>query len=161
MAIQVSLDTQSGIGCGVPNQIYNDLVTHQWFASPVFCNMTKHAMPGRTATISSTDILEMQLNKPINVCPSTEGGKNWQAMTYNQPAGLLIVSLSQSCMDFTAREVDFSGNGRGNPSGDVCTRVSDHLRRGREAVHRSDDRTRRWQPARCAGGDRPGLTAMN
>jgi alcohol dehydrogenase (cytochrome c) len=61
-----------------------------------------------------TDILEMQLNKPINVCPSTEGGKNWQAMSYHQPTGLIVVPLSQSCMEFTAREVDFSGRGGGN-----------------------------------------------
>jgi alcohol dehydrogenase (cytochrome c) len=61
-----------------------------------------------------TDILEMQLNKPINVCPSTEGGKNWQAMSYHQPSGVIIAPLSQSCMDFTAREVDFSGNGGGS-----------------------------------------------
>jgi alcohol dehydrogenase (cytochrome c) len=61
-----------------------------------------------------TDLLEMQLNKPVNVCPSTEGGKNWQAISYNQPTGLLIVPLSQSCMDFTAREVDFSGRGGGS-----------------------------------------------
>ena len=60
-----------------------------------------------------SDILEMEINKPINVCPSTEGGKNWQAMSYNQPTGLIIAPLSQSCMDFTAREVDFSGNGGG------------------------------------------------
>src|ERR1700693_4149833 len=59
------------------------------------------------------DILEMQLNKPINVCPSTEGGKNWQAMSYNPPTGLIIAPLSQSCMDVTAREVDFSGRGAG------------------------------------------------
>jgi len=59
------------------------------------------------------DILEMQLNKPSNVCPSTEGGKNWQAMSYYQPGRLLIAPLSQSCMEFTAREVDFSGNGGG------------------------------------------------
>jgi alcohol dehydrogenase (cytochrome c) len=60
-----------------------------------------------------TDLLEMQLNKPVNVCPSTEGGKNWQAMSYNPPTGLIIAPLSQSCMDFTAREVDFSGRGGG------------------------------------------------
>jgi PQQ-dependent dehydrogenase (methanol/ethanol family) len=60
------------------------------------------------------DILEMQLNKPINVCPSTEGGKNWQGMSYNQPTGVIIAPLSQSCMDFTAREVDFNGNGGGS-----------------------------------------------
>ena len=60
------------------------------------------------------DILEMQIGKPINVCPSTEGGKNWQAMSYNQPTGLLIVPLSQSCMDFTAREVAFKEGGGGS-----------------------------------------------
>ena len=61
-----------------------------------------------------SDLLEMQFNKPVNVCPSTEGGKNWQGMSYNQPTGLIIAPLSQSCMDFTAREVDFSGNGAGS-----------------------------------------------
>jgi len=60
-----------------------------------------------------TDILEMQLDKPINICPSTEGGKNWQAMSYNQPTGVIIAPLSQSCMDFTARAVDFAGRGAG------------------------------------------------
>src|SRR5579872_6916317 len=60
------------------------------------------------------DLLEMQLNKPINVCPSTEGGKNWQGMSYHPPTGLIIAPLSQSCMDFTAREIDFNGNGGGN-----------------------------------------------
>ena len=59
------------------------------------------------------DILEMVFNKPINVCPSTEGGKNWQAMSYNQPTGLLIAPLSQSCMEFTAREVDATAGGSG------------------------------------------------
>jgi alcohol dehydrogenase (cytochrome c) len=57
------------------------------------------------------DILNMQMDKPIRVCPSTEGGHNWQAMSYNQPTGLLIIPLSQSCMDFTAREVVEGGNG--------------------------------------------------
>ena len=50
------------------------------------------------------EILEMQIGKPIFICPSTAGGKNWQAMSYYPPAGLLIAPLSQSCMDFTARE---------------------------------------------------------
>ena len=58
-----------------------------------------------------TGILEMQLDKPINICPSTEGGKNWQAMSYHQPSGVLIVPLSQSCMEFTAHEMDLEGNG--------------------------------------------------
>ena len=37
-----------------------------------------------------TDLLEMQLEKPVNVCPSTEGGHNWQAMSYQPTQGLLI-----------------------------------------------------------------------
>ncbi|MGD1098275.1 MAG: PQQ-binding-like beta-propeller repeat protein [Bryobacteraceae bacterium] len=61
-----------------------------------------------------TDLTEMQIDKPVNVCPSTEGGHNWQAMSYNQPNGLIIAPLSQSCMDFTARQVDLSGAGGGN-----------------------------------------------
>lgn len=59
------------------------------------------------------DLLEMQLNKPVNVCPSTEGGKNWQAMSYHQPTQKLIIPLSQSCMDFTALEVDPTTGGAG------------------------------------------------
>ncbi len=60
------------------------------------------------------DLREMQFGKPVNVCPSTEGGKNWQAMSYHPPTQRLIVPLSQSCMDFTALEVDFAeGSGGG------------------------------------------------
>ena len=64
-----------------------------------------------------TDILEMQMNKPINICPSTEGGKNWQGMSYYQPGQMLIVPLSQSCMDFTAKQVDFSSPSGGGSGG--------------------------------------------
>ena len=60
------------------------------------------------------DILEMQLNKPVFICPSTAGGKNWHAMSYHQGSGLIIAPLSQSCMDFTAREVAFEENGGGS-----------------------------------------------
>lgn len=60
------------------------------------------------------DLLEMQLNQPVNVCPSTEGGKNWQAMSYHQPTQKLIIPLSQSCMEFTALEVDATLGGGGS-----------------------------------------------
>jgi alcohol dehydrogenase (cytochrome c) len=60
------------------------------------------------------DLLEMQLNKPVNVCPSTEGGKNWQAISYHQPTQKLIIPLSQSCMEFTALEVDQTLGGGGS-----------------------------------------------
>jgi alcohol dehydrogenase (cytochrome c) len=60
------------------------------------------------------DIYEMTIDKPMFICPSTEGGKNWQAMSYHAPSGLLIAPLSQSCMDFTAREVAQKEGGGGS-----------------------------------------------
>jgi len=57
------------------------------------------------------DILEMQFDQTLNVCPSTAGGKNWGAMSYHQPTGVLVVPLSQSCMDFTVRKTEQGGNG--------------------------------------------------
>jgi len=93
-----------------------DRRTGQYLGSKEMVKQTvwEHIDPKTGTPSYRPDILEMQLNKPINVCPSTEGGKNWQAMSYNQPTGLIIAPLSQSCMDFTAREVDFTGNGGGN-----------------------------------------------
>jgi alcohol dehydrogenase (cytochrome c) len=76
------------------------------------------------------DIYEMRLDKPIFICPSTEGGKNWQAMSYNAPAGLLIVPLSQSCMDFTARDIALKEGGGGS-GGD---RVFKHMPGSNENV---------------------------
>ena len=60
------------------------------------------------------DILEMQVGKPIFICPSTAGGHNWHAMSYNAPAGVIIAPLSQSCMDFTARDIAQVENGGGS-----------------------------------------------
>ncbi|HWY47264.1 MAG TPA: PQQ-binding-like beta-propeller repeat protein [Bryobacteraceae bacterium] len=92
-----------------------DRRTGQYLGSKEMVKQTvwDHIDPKTGTPRYRTDILEMQINKPINVCPSTEGGKNWQAMSYNPPTGLIIAPLSQSCMDFTAREVDFSGRGGG------------------------------------------------
>ena len=57
------------------------------------------------------DLVEMKYDQTVNVCPSTQGGKNWGAMSYNQPTELLIVPLGQSCMDFFVRETKSGGNG--------------------------------------------------
>jgi alcohol dehydrogenase (cytochrome c) len=51
------------------------------------------------------DIIEGKVNEWIQACPSTEGGHNWQAMSYNQPTGLLIIPLSQSCMEMQGRDI--------------------------------------------------------
>ncbi len=50
-------------------------------------------------------------------CPSTEGGHNWQAMSYHQPTGELIIPLSQSCMEMSGRVVEFK-DGSGGTAAD-------------------------------------------
>ena len=61
-----------------------------------------------------SDILEQKIGEWLKVCPSTEGGHNWQAMSYHPGTGQLIIPLSQSCMDMAGRQVEFkAGSGGG------------------------------------------------
>ena len=62
-----------------------------------------------------SDIVEQKVEQWISSCPSTEGGHNWQAMSYHEPTGVLIIPLAQSCMDMSGRQVDLKeGNGGTN-----------------------------------------------
>jgi alcohol dehydrogenase (cytochrome c) len=51
------------------------------------------------------DILEHGVGDWIDGCPSTEGGKNWQAMSFNKPSRRLIIPLSQSCISIRAQAI--------------------------------------------------------
>jgi alcohol dehydrogenase (cytochrome c) len=84
------------------------------FKEMVYQNVWDRIDPKTGIPSYRPEILEMQIGKPIFICPSTAGGKNWQAMTYYQPGGLLIAPLSQSCMDFTARDVAMTEGGGGS-----------------------------------------------
>ena len=60
------------------------------------------------------DIASAEIGQWVSVCPSTAGGHNWQASSYSPPHGLLVVPLSQSCLDISGREVRFEeGSGGG------------------------------------------------
>jgi alcohol dehydrogenase (cytochrome c) len=63
------------------------------------------------------DIMEARVGTWIQACPSTEGGKNWQAMSYNPDTGVVIVPLSQSCMEMRGRQVEFK-EGSGGTAAD-------------------------------------------
>jgi alcohol dehydrogenase (cytochrome c) len=52
------------------------------------------------------DIVEQQVETWIQSCPSTEGGHNWQAMSYHPPTSSLIIPLSQSCMEMMGRKTE-------------------------------------------------------
>ena len=53
------------------------------------------------------DIASAGIGEWVSVCPSTAGGHNWQASSYSPAQGLLIVPLSQSCLDISGREPRF------------------------------------------------------
>ena len=42
----------------------------------------------------------------MSVCPSTAGGHDWPSTSYYEPNELLIIPLSQSCMEITGRPVE-------------------------------------------------------
>jgi alcohol dehydrogenase (cytochrome c) len=50
------------------------------------------------------EIVEQRPEEWVQACPSTEGGHNWQAMSYSPPTGQLIIPLSQSCMEMYGRK---------------------------------------------------------
>ena len=63
------------------------------------------------------DIANAKLGDWMSVCPSTAGGHNWPATSYSPDAGLIVIPLSQSCMEMAGREVVLEP-GRGGNGGD-------------------------------------------
>ena len=54
------------------------------------------------------DIVEQSPETWVTSCPSTEGGHNWQAMSYHPGTAQLIIPLSQTCMEMFGRKTDFT-----------------------------------------------------
>jgi alcohol dehydrogenase (cytochrome c) len=52
------------------------------------------------------EIIEQRPEEWVQSCPSTEGGHNWQAMSYHPPTNQLIIPLSQSCMEMYGRKTE-------------------------------------------------------
>jgi alcohol dehydrogenase (cytochrome c) len=71
----------------------------------IFQNVFDSIDPKTGAPQYRADILEQKTGQWVQSCPSTEGGHNWQAMSYHQPTGMLIIPLSQSCMEMSGRVI--------------------------------------------------------
>ncbi len=52
------------------------------------------------------EVIEQRPEEWVQSCPSTEGGHNWQAMSYHQPTNQLVIPLSQSCMEMYGRKTE-------------------------------------------------------
>jgi alcohol dehydrogenase (cytochrome c) len=57
------------------------------------------------------DIVENQLGTWVQSCPTSEGGHNWHAMSYDQPLNQLIIPVAQSCQEMLAQKIDLVAGG--------------------------------------------------
>jgi alcohol dehydrogenase (cytochrome c) len=77
------------------------------YKQTVFQNVFEKIDPEKGTPTYRQDIVDQKLNEWLTVCPSTEGGHNWQAMSYHAPTHQLIIPLSQSCMEMRPQQVAF------------------------------------------------------
>ena len=60
------------------------------------------------------DIVENQVGEWVQDCPTSEGGHNWQAMSYNQPTNQILIPVAQSCQEMNPQKIDLiAGGGSG------------------------------------------------
>ena len=92
-----------------------DRVTGQFVAAKetVFQNVLRWKDAAKGIVEYRPDILEQRTGYWVSSCPSTQGGKNWQAMSYDPRTNLMILPLSQSCMDINGRVVEFKDGSGG------------------------------------------------
>ena len=80
----------------------------------VFQNVFTSIDPQTGKPTYRADIAEHRLGDWVPACPSTQGGHNWQAMSYHPGTQFLIIPLSQSCMEIAGRLVEFTDDSGGN-----------------------------------------------
>lgn len=67
-------------------------------------NVFERVDPETGAVRYRDDIRNADVGDWLSVCPSTAGGHNWQATSYHPGAHLLVVPLSQSCLEIVGEE---------------------------------------------------------
>ncbi|HWA23438.1 MAG TPA: PQQ-binding-like beta-propeller repeat protein [Caulobacterales bacterium] len=72
----------------------------------VFQNVFKTVDKATGKVAYRDDIVNQKPNEWFASCPSPEGGHDWQATSYHEPSGLLIIPLSQSCVMISGLEPD-------------------------------------------------------
>ncbi len=79
----------------------------------IFQNVFAQIDPETGRPTYRQDIIDNRQGEWASACPSTEGGHNWQAMSFYEPLGALIIPLSQSCMEIRGRIVEQVPGGGG------------------------------------------------
>lgn len=87
------------------------------FKEMVFQNVFTRIDPATGAVTYRDDIARAQVGQPLSVCPSTAGGHNRDAMSYDPARQVVVVPLSQTCMEFTGRAIEQKEGGGGHGGG--------------------------------------------
>jgi alcohol dehydrogenase (cytochrome c) len=87
------------------------------YKETVYQNVWEHIDRETGVPTYRAELREPRIGQPLLTCPGTQGGHNWEAMSYHEPTGVLIIPLSQSCVEMSAREVEFK-EGSGGTAGD-------------------------------------------
>ncbi|HEU4617420.1 MAG TPA: PQQ-binding-like beta-propeller repeat protein [Gammaproteobacteria bacterium] len=77
----------------------------------VFQNVYQSVDPETGEPKYRDDIANQKIGEWIDACPSSAGGKDWPAMSYDPRGKRLIVPLSQTCLSMRAREVKLEPGG--------------------------------------------------
>src|SRR5438876_510437 len=100
---------------GILWELYRTTGKYLGHKETVFQNIWTKFDPVTGKPTYREDILKEALGKPVDACPTSAGGKNWPAMSYNAPAGVLIAPLVQACQVMVPQAANLDGNG--NPGG--------------------------------------------
>jgi len=84
------------------------------YKETVFQNIYDSIDPKTGTPTYRNAIMEAQIGQWVSACPSTAGGKNWHAMSYHPESGLLIIPLSQTCLEIAGRKVEFKEGSGGS-----------------------------------------------
>ena len=76
------------------------------YKETVFQNVFDSIDPKSGVPTYRADIIEQETGRWVQSCPSTQGGHNWPSMSYHPGAGLLVIPLSQSCMEMSGRKIE-------------------------------------------------------
>jgi alcohol dehydrogenase (cytochrome c) len=79
----------------------------------VFQNVFTRIDPTTGIPTYRDDILNAKTNEWIQSCPGPEGGHDWQATSYFPPSDLLIIPLSQSCVEMNGHDVEMKAGSGG------------------------------------------------
>ena len=64
---------------------------------PSFKTSGRSSIQSRVSRLIAKTSFTKTLGKPVDACPTSAGGHNWPATSYNPPTGLLIAPLVQAC----------------------------------------------------------------